>query len=201
MTTPVIILNWNGWDDTFACLRSLRNVGEEGLVWLVDNASTVDRGNEARSLYPGLRVLRWDQNYGYSGGYNRALKLAAREGHKFAYLLNNDCVIAPGFLMPTVRAAEADSRLAVVGSRIVYADHPDFLEFDGEYHAVGACPFYQDTGTRIVKHVIGAGMLVRLEAMERHGYFDERFFVMAKRLNGVCGWGITITYAPFALTP
>ncbi|MGE0132041.1 MAG: glycosyltransferase family 2 protein [Blastocatellales bacterium] len=190
MATPVIILNWNGWDDTFACLRSLRDGGERGLVWLVDNASTIDRCDEARLLYPELRTLRWDQNYGYAGGYNRALKLAAKEGHEFAYLLNNDCVVTPGFLTPTVVAAETDSGLGVVGSRIAYADQPGFLEFDGEYHAAGDRPFYQDTGIKIVNHVIGAGMLVRLEALERHGYFDERFFCygeeveLCSRMNG-----------------
>ena len=40
---PVIILNWNGWEDTFACLRSLREHGDGCPVWLVDNASSDDR--------------------------------------------------------------------------------------------------------------------------------------------------------------
>ena len=120
--------------------------------------------------------MRWDRNYGYAGGYNRALKIAAKEGIEFAYLLNNDCLVIPGFLSTVVKAAKANPTLAAVGSRIVYADQPSFLEYDGEHYRRGEKHFYMATGTRIIRQVIGAGMLIQLAAMERHGYFDERFF-------------------------
>src|SRR5437660_10262187 len=96
--TPVIVLTWNGWHDTFACLRSLQAHGEGCPVWLVDNASDEDRRGEAAALYPGLRTLRWDDNYGWAGGYNRVLRIALGEGYDAVYLLNNDALVTPGFL-------------------------------------------------------------------------------------------------------
>ncbi|HKF54165.1 MAG TPA: glycosyltransferase family 2 protein [Blastocatellia bacterium] len=173
---PVIILNWNGWEDTFHCLRSLSLDPEVGEVWLVDNGSRDDRSSEAFALCPGLRVLRLDNNYGYAGGYNRALKLASKEGVEFAYLLNNDSTVVPGFLSALVRIASANGRIAAAGSLVLYAEPSNFVQFDGTYHGPGARPLYEDSGVRIAHMVAGSGMLVRLRAMEECGYFDERFF-------------------------
>lgn len=176
MSSPVMLLNWNGWEDTLDCLRSLRAAGDVTEVWLVDNGSREDRSEEARAVYPGLRFLRWDANYGYAGGYNRAFTLAVDEGYEFAYLLNNDCLIQPGFLDATLAAARADARLAAVGSRIAWAEPPGFVQYDGIGHPPGSKPLLAETGPRPVEYVVGTGMLVRLAAVERDGCFDERFF-------------------------
>jgi GT2 family glycosyltransferase len=173
---PIMILNWNGWEDTFTCLRSICYTGENHAVWLVDNGSDRDRSSEARAIYPDLRVLRWDANYGWSGGYNRALKLAVQEGYEFAYLLNNDCTVTPGFIRTTVDAARTDERIAAVGSRFAYANHPGDLLFDGQYYPPGVRKVGDADGIRFVTELSGAGLLLRLRALQQEGYFDERFF-------------------------
>jgi GT2 family glycosyltransferase len=196
--TPVIVLNWNGWDYTFACLRSLRNAADVTTVWLVDNGSTLDRSEEARAIWPGLRVLRLDSNYGFAGGMNRALRVAASEGYQFAYLLNNDCVVVPGFLDGAIEAARSKD-VAVVGSRIAYADDRHSLIFDGEYHRRGAKPLDQMSESRPVRTTNGAGMLVRLAALERHGYFDERFFCYHEEVE-MC-WRLSASGLSLVIAP
>ena len=171
--TPVIVLNWNGWEYTFACLQSLRAAEDVTTVWLVDNGSLVDRTDETRTLWPGLRVVRLDQNYGFAGGMNQALRLAASEGYAFAYLLNNDATVVPGFLRAALDAVAPG--VAVVGSRIAYADGRS-IAFDGEYYAKDERSVDEPFETRPVPHANGAGMLVRLAALAECGYFDERFF-------------------------
>jgi GT2 family glycosyltransferase len=173
---PVIILNWNGWEDTFACLRSLRATDEVHTVWLVDNASDIDRSREAMTIYSGLRVLRWEDNHGWAGGYNRALLLAAREGHELAYLLNNDCTVTPDFLFSVLAVASSDDRIAAVGSYVAFGGSSESLMFDGEYHAPGSVQVHAEKRVQPVRQVSGAAMLVRVQAMEECGYFDERFF-------------------------
>lgn len=183
---PVIILIWNGWEDSFECLRSLNESTDVGLVWLVDNASSEDRSEEAKALRPDLRCVRLAENYGFAGGYNRALRMARTEGHEFAYLLNNDAVVSPGFLSSAATVAMSDSNLGSVGSVILY-EGTRFVEHDGTYHARGTKPWRPTSGNgntvrlgelrlRRPAFTSGAGMLVRLEAMDRFGYFDERFF-------------------------
>jgi GT2 family glycosyltransferase len=172
---PVLVLNWNGWQDTFACLQALRQEPEAEDIWLIDNGSEIDRSAEARAILPEIRILRWDDNYGWSGGYNRALKIAVQEGYEFAYLLNNDCKVTHDFLQPVV-AAMSDDRFAAMGSRIAYEDPAGFVKFDGEYYLPGEQPLHETRGLRLVRTVNGAGMLIRLQALEQDGYIDERFF-------------------------
>jgi len=175
-SVPVVILNWNGWEDTFRCLQSLSDCSDVRCVWLVDNGSSLDRSEEARKWYRGeLRVLRSPENLGFAGGCNLALRIAASEGRGFAYLLNNDCTVSSGFLGSVLAAALSDSRLAAVGSCITYADSPGHSLFDGGYHPPGVRE-YTPFGLKDVREVNGAGMLIRLEAMQQVGHFDERFF-------------------------
>lgn len=178
---PVIVLNWNGWEDTFQCLTSLRSSPERYNIWLVDNASVEDRSLEAARHAPGLRVIRLDTNYGFTGGYNRALRIARSEKCEFAYLLNNDTVVTPGFLSTVLRVAYDDSRLASVGSVIAY-DGTRFVEHDGIWRSRGTKALERERVSvgsvtlRCPEFTSGAGMLVRLDAMERYGYLDDRFF-------------------------
>lgn len=172
----VIILNWNGWDDTLACLQSLADIGCCDNVWLVDNASISDRSDEMVAIFPSLRVLRWDENYGWAGGYSRALQIAISEGFEFAYLLNNDCVVTVGTLGAVVEVARSNERLAAVGSTLAYAEQPEHLQFDGDAYEPQARRVEPRTGYRLVRKVSGAAMLVRTQAVRQVGYFDERFF-------------------------
>ncbi len=174
--TPVIVLNWNGWDDTFECLQSLREHGDGCPVWLVDNASREDRRAEATALYPGLRVFRWDDNYGWAGGYNRALRVALHDGYEYVYLLNNDCLLTPGALQSVLDVARNDRTTAAVGSYIAYAPTPYWLQFDGVPRAADDHIEAHNLCTRETERLSGAGMLVRMRAIAECGLFDERLF-------------------------
>jgi GT2 family glycosyltransferase len=195
---PVIVLNWNGWDYTLACLRSLREAHDARIVWLVDNASEDDRLEEVTQIWPGVKVLRLDQNYGFAGGMNRALRLAASDGYEYAYLLNNDSEVVPGFLRAALDVAQRENA-AVVGSRIAYTDSSDSLLFDGEYHVPGKRPISAPSETKPVAHANGAGMLVRLDALASVGYFDERFFCYHEEVD-LC-WRLAASGLPSLVAP
>jgi GT2 family glycosyltransferase len=74
MSTPrvaVVVLNWNGGDETLACLESLRKVrGQPPAVILADNGSTDGSVERAQADHPDLIVLRHGTNLGYAGGNN-----------------------------------------------------------------------------------------------------------------------------------
>lgn len=176
MDVPVIILNWNGWEDTFTCLRSLRATDDVSEVWLVDSHSREDRSEEAATYYPGLRIIRLDDNYGWAGGNNRALHTAADEGYEFAYLLNNDCEVHPAFLSPAIDGARQDPGMAAVGSIVESARCPGTVQFDGVYRADGSTPLPCWNGLRPAPYFSGAGVLMRLSAAKQCGAFDERLF-------------------------
>ena len=171
------------------------------MVWLVDNGSTVDRSDECRQLSPDLRILKLGENFGWAGGYNRALKIALAEGYEFAYLLNNDTIPEKGFLAAVLEVISQDKKLAATGSMIVYSDK-EWIKFDGKYYGLRECRYKTDRKLewRLVPEVNGAGMLVRLAAMEANGWFDERFFCYWEEVDWclrmrVHGWRIAIAPA------
>lgn len=195
-TIPVVVLNWNGWSDTERCLASLAAAGDYA-VWLVDNGSREDRTAALAARFPRIRPLRFETNRGYAGGINGALRVAAAEGHPYAYLLNNDCEVTPAFLEPTLAVAEDTARIGAVGSVVVYADDPTSVQYDGTGHPQGAVPHAARTGHWPAGYAHGAGMLVSLAAAKEVGFLDERFFCYHEEIEWCHrlrrgGWAIRV---------
>ncbi|MFQ5871914.1 MAG: glycosyltransferase family 2 protein [Candidatus Geothermarchaeales archaeon] len=102
----IVVLNWNGWEDTRECLESLK-----GLTYLsfeayaVDNGSTDGSPDRIADSFPEVRLLRLPENRGFAGGMNAGLKAALKDGHDFVLCLNNDMIVDPGLLEPLVATA------------------------------------------------------------------------------------------------
>lgn len=175
--TPVIVLNWNGWDDSFECLESVYRARPTAHVWLVDNGSIEDRSAELKRRFPECTYIALDENFGWAGGYNRALRIVEQRSLPYAYLLNNDTTVERGFLSDALAVAEGDPQIAAVGSTILFGEG-DFVRFDGEYHRFGEKAATADGAAEPVDcaRTNGAGMLIRIEAFSETGPFDERFF-------------------------
>ena len=87
----IVILNWNG----SAMMRKyLPSVIENsyGDVIVADNASTDDSIEMLRTDFPSVRTIILDDNYGFAGGYNKAL--AQLPEYEYYVLLNSDVRIA-----------------------------------------------------------------------------------------------------------
>ena len=107
----VIILNWNGLDDTIECLESLRRItypSYEAVV--VDNASSGDDAQVLRQKYAQYaHIIENDKNYGFAEGNNVAIRYALKHSNpNYFLLLNSDTVVAPAFLGIMVDDAEGD---------------------------------------------------------------------------------------------
>jgi len=125
-TVSIIILNWNGLDDTIECLNSLKKTAYASYqVVVVDNCSD---GNDAdvleRQFYGYIHVIRNDRNYGCAEGFNTGIRHVLESSNsEYILLMNNDVVVDPGFLDPLVGVAESDEQVAIVGPKIYYYDY------------------------------------------------------------------------------
>ena len=172
---PVLILNYNGWDDTFANIATMTPYLPN--LWLIDNGSDEDLTAEAVRRFPALRVLRNPSNLGWAGGYNRALAQVAADGYAHAYLLNSDAVAEAGAVERAVAAFDDD--VAAVGSVILAADGR--INFAGEYffflgereRDAAAAP----AGVVAARTLHGAGVAVSLRAIAELGPFPEDHFL------------------------
>src|SRR5262245_58214407 len=119
----VIVLNWNGKDDTLSCLKSLR--AQENIVVhtiLVDNASIDDSVSAGRENFAEAEVIQTGANLGYAGGNNVGLNHALKRGFEYILVLNNDTVLDPYCLASLVADLKAHPNAAAAAPKALFLD-------------------------------------------------------------------------------
>ena len=123
--TAIIILNWNGADDTLACLKSLADADGDFVVYVVDNGSADDSVSRIQSWIDehgevDVRLVALDRNYGFAMGNNKGLEIAARMSPDSYLLLNNDTEVLPDFLVRLQEFSSRHPRYRVLTPKINY---------------------------------------------------------------------------------
>lgn len=101
MDTAVVILNWNGLRMLQAYLPTLvaRTREDGAFIVVADNGSTDGSVAWLKETWPDIRTLCFDRNYGFAGGYNRALREIDAD---YYVLLNSDVEVTEGWLAPLI---------------------------------------------------------------------------------------------------
>ena len=185
----VIILNWNGLEDTIECLESLKKVTYPNYeVVVVDNGSRGDDAEVLEEKFSGyIHLIRNDRNYGYTGGNNIGIQYALNHSSPdYLLILNNDIVVAPDFLGQMIKVAEDDTSIGIAGPKVYYYDVPDHIQSagimtsmrTGRSRVLGVKQI--DTGQfetqQEVDYVSGCCLLIKKELIQKVGVFDERYF-------------------------
>jgi GT2 family glycosyltransferase len=185
----VVVLNFNGLEDTSRCVRSLRELSyPNAFLVLVDNGSSQSPESPCRLACPNLRFLSNGRNLGFAGGNNRGIDLALAEGAEYVLVLNNDTTVHPDLVNALVSAFESERNLAVVGPVINYMDEPDEVMTDGvrfnpgpgtEFFARIPVPLTSaESVLTEVDIVNGCCMMVPAALLHEVGRFDEEFFIV-----------------------
>jgi GT2 family glycosyltransferase len=118
MVTAIVILNWNGEKYLQQFLPVLiRNTTKEGVEIIVaDNASTDSSLTVLKDKFPSVRTIVLDKNYGFAGGYNKAL---AQIEADYYVLLNSDVEVTPGWLEPLIRYMNEHEDVAACQPKIL----------------------------------------------------------------------------------
>lgn len=187
----IITVNYNGTDDTLACLASLRKCTYPDFeVWVVDNGSSADQverlGRGFSDLPENFRLLKHPTNTGFGGGNNLAINQVLSEGKStYVYLLNNDTEVEPAFLERAVERAESDPTIGIVNSLCLQFNDRSKVENAG--HELLDCgdSVYRGRGSRPEDHpepiellgASGAAVLYRTRTLQECGTFDASFFL------------------------
>jgi GT2 family glycosyltransferase len=148
-------------------------------VVVVDNASQTPY-DAAAYAEQGVAVLRFDEHHCFSACCNEPIR---RYPNRFYLMLNNDVILHPRALVGMLAAMESGPRIGAVGARLVYPDGtiqhagvrfgPPSL---GPYHLARKEPSHSvPRETRAFQAVTAACMLLRSEAVDEVGRFDEQF--------------------------
>jgi GT2 family glycosyltransferase len=187
--TWIVVVNYNGLDDTVRCLRSLAGQTRPARVVLVDNASATDPTAELAREFPAVDFVRNAVNGGWAGGNNSGIRHALERGAGLVVLLNNDTVVAADFVARLQAAAAAHTVFGVLGPVIRFLDPPHEVMTDGVvFNAVARPGFFHRKEVPLVDAEVpavtevdivnGCCMLVRAEVFAKVGLIDERFFLV-----------------------
>lgn len=183
----VVILNWNGLLDTIECLESLRGVTHsDRLTVVVDNGSGNSEPERIAERFPEVNLIRNDRNRGFAAGCNQGVSLALSRGAGYILLLNNDTTVEPGFLGVLLEHLQQAPNVGAVGPLVRCHESSEVWSAGGWINsALGIAGHYgkgldarelRRADPREVDYVAGCAMLIRSEAIQRVGKFDEAYF-------------------------
>jgi len=195
--TAIVILNWNGAEHLRRYLPSVVAAAPQGVrVVVADNGSTDDSAQVVQGGFPEVEWLALDRNYGFAGGYNRAL---SRIGADVYVLLNSDVETPSGWLAPLLECLDRNPGVAAVAPKLLAdADrtHFEYAGASGGYIDFLGYPFCRGRMLRSVERdegqydderdvfwVTGAAFCCRAEVFHALGGFDEAFFVHMEEID------------------
>ena len=192
----VVVLNWNGREDTLTCLNSLAELTYPNFnVVVVDNGSTDDSLARLHAYTPPytLTLIEAGRNLGYAGGNNVGVRRALANGTDFVLILNNDTTVAPDLLDRLLEAAQRNPSAGVFGARVLYASDPGRIWFDGaqwnrhtlrlEWPGQGALANSLGSEVHETDYVCGAALFFRAEVARQIGLLDESFFLVWEEVD------------------
>lgn len=128
----VVILNWNGEKLLEEFLPSVvANTNPSvGRVIVADNGSTDGSLTLLSGRFPDVEVLKFDRNYGFAEGYNRAVKHYA-DRYPYIVLLNSDVAVDDDWLSPLHAFMESHPEVGACQPKILSYRHPEQFEYAG----------------------------------------------------------------------
>jgi GT2 family glycosyltransferase len=191
-----LIVNYRAYRELDACLDSLVGQAELAETIVVDHATVPDERVPVEQRHPGVRWLARDDNPGFGAGVNLAARAAAGD---YFYVLNPDAIVSPGAIGVLADWLSANPAAGVAGSLVRETDgtiQGSARAFPSASTLVAgrsswlsrrfpANPLTRRnvlTGSaveapRAVDWVSGASMMIRREAFQSVGGFDERYFL------------------------
>lgn len=214
----VIIVSWNVRDLLRACLASVQRKREIEVI-VVDNASADGSVGMVEAEFPWVRLVANADNRGFTAANNQGLTLSRG---RYVLFLNPDTEVVGDALATMITYMDAHPEVGALGPQLRYADgslqpsrrrFPTFITalFEStplawhwpdntwaRHYRIADRP---DDEIQQVDWVVGAALLVRRQALDQVGGFDEGYFMYSEELDlcrriKAAGW--QIVYLPTA---
>ena len=189
-------------------------------VVVADNASTDGSMEVMHTMFPGIKTIAFDKNYGFTGGYNKAFEALygsadnpKEDAPEYFILINSDIEVSDGWLEPLIRWMDKHPHCGACAPKLHSYQQRDMFEYAGaaggylDYFGYPFCRgrimsrLEKDMGQydnpADVLWATGACLLVRSSVYARLGGLDERFFAHMEEID-LCwrmqleGWKVTI---------
>ncbi len=184
---PIVVLNWNGLEDTMECIVSLLEMDEQNFkIYLIDNASEKEEVAALKAAYLNhekITLILNSSNKGFCKAhidwyhdYKQQLEAP------YICLLNNDTVVEKSWLKEMVKLAD-QSDAGMISSKMIY--YYDRTKLDnvghkmlntGEIIPIGHAESV-DSYTSSIENIgaCAGAALYRISMIEDIGFFDDYF--------------------------
>ena len=202
----IIIINWNTYQLTFNCLKSLEACNYKNkTIFFVDNGSNDGSGDKIALEFPEINYIKNEKNEGFTGANNKALNVILKQSFDYVLLLNNDTEVEPDFLSLLAASMDSDKNLAATQPLIL-----DFPNKNTIWNAGGSFNIFFGLSTTRYKGLIykpklkiekftewisGCCILVKITVIKEVGLLDNRFFAYFEDVD----WSIRMTNQGYKL--
>lgn len=196
MFLSIILVSWNVSDLLAQCLASIYDhpLDSEFEVIVADNASTDDTVNMVRSRYPEVTLLVNSHNIGFAGGNNQAILESTGD---YILLLNPDTEVFPGALNVMLQYLEGNPKVGAAGARVLNPDgtlqrscfpaptlrRELFHLLHLDHRQRSGMERWDTNMPRQVEVLLGACIMIRREALNNVGPFDESYFMFSEEVD------------------
>lgn len=198
MKVAIVILNWNGekYLNQFLPILLENTRIEDVEIVVADNASTDGSLLLLKDKFPAVRTVLLDKNYGFAGGYNKALAQIVAE---YFVLLNSDVEVTENWLTPMLQYLDLNKDVAACQPKIRAYHNRQYFEHAGasggfiDYLGYPFCRgrvfgnVEEDKGQYDdvvdVFWATGACMMIRSEVYTKVGGLDDEFFAHMEEID------------------
>ena len=177
-----IVLNWNGEDDSLACIAALKRQNQKHTIIAVDNNSDDSFVATLKKRHPDVVLLENKENLGFSGGQNTGIRYVLEQEFSYVALINNDAVPDKDWLKELIQTA--DKTLAGIVTGKLMRTNGD-IDSTGDTYTTWGLAYprgrdAEDTGQYEQQEEVfgasGGASLYRVSMLRDIGMFDEDFF-------------------------
>lgn len=182
----IIIINWNGLDDTIECLKSLNKISYKNYkIVLVDNNSKDNQAEKLEKQFPYVKLIKNTENTGFCIANNQGMELALKDKADYVLLLNNDTTVTPNFLDILIDYSEKHPKVGITTPKINYYYQQNVVwcmggnisKYTGLCRLIGKGK-QSSQYSKIIEpdFASGCALLVKQEVFKKIGLLDPVYF-------------------------
>lgn len=190
----ILIINWNGREDTLECIRSLQEQDYPACeIIVVDNGSTDGSADAFRAVDPPVVLIETGKNLGFAGGINLGVRYAMEHEIPYTLIYNNDTIADSRMVSSLVEVLESDQSVGIVTGKVYDYYIPDRLLVVGKKINFSTGQMFnegysetdqgQHDEVREYSYIDGVFWLSRTEVFEKVGFFDTGYFYQFEEVD------------------
>lgn len=195
-TVSIVILNFNGRHFLEKFLPSIIRYSQGHEIVVADNNSSDGSLSFLKKSFPEIRLIVFSENYGFCGGYNRALDQLDSE---IFVIINSDVEVTENWIDPVIQLFEKDEKIAAIQPKLLDYNFKDKFEYAGGaggFIDKYGYPFcrgrifdtietdvgqYDDTSE--IFWATGACFFIKADLFKSYGGFDDDFFAHMEEID------------------